>query len=275
MWTKDLLPLFERRKSSLIESLRAARTGADGWDTVASLLDDLGREFEAGLTHSEKRVATPLLRVLRRSCGCLSAFSRLDEGSLCAVSEPRQDNRSARAVAASLWEDILKLFRRQRQDNRVAQASGASIDSPSPASSTIASRLVALDPDKLAAALTEAISVFDQACRSLDPEPHDEPHETHHVDLEIVEFLQQLEGDSRQLAGQRFLTQRIKQVPDLLKRLGMRSIWPDDSGAAAEQDWFEKVVDPNRSEPAADFPAIVGERGLVLEGRVLIPPAKS
>lgn len=123
----------------------------------------------------------------------------------------------------------------------------------------LAAAAAAFDEARRAAAETAAAA----AVAAVPPPPP--------VDLDLVEFLQPLLGEIRRLRSDRPLSVREAQVAHLIKRSQMRAIWPSDPEAAADPDWFELVFDPRQTERLAEFPAILGQDGLVLQGRIRVP----
>lgn len=90
------------------------------------------------------------------------------------------------------------------------------------------------------------------------------------VDAELIRLLQELLGDN-QHADPRYLRDRIRRIPDVLKAQGLHLLHYEELPTDAMVDeYFQVFVDPSVVGVATILPAVVAADGVVAEGRLVI-----
>lgn len=281
-----LLPLFNAREQELLQMLQSAKSGENIAYAAESYLEELQEEFKGGLTIPQTRLILPTLEILRQYFYCLVVASCSEENL------SRQD--PSRQVQRVLFVGLLLLLMsalaaRASWLGGMALVFGLSIavlewlpwffpvtDSLKVSPSPNISPSFKSNPKRLIEVLRNAVTAFDQAAENLDRELQaaNMPPPVPGFDLDFVEFLQNLLGDSR-VEDSRFLRKRTKQIPSLLKRMGMTAVWFEDTEQEVDEGLFQKIVAPGMSKITTEFPAIVNKKGVVLEGRVAFPARES
>jgi hypothetical protein len=98
---------------------------------------------------------------------------------------------------------------------------------------------------------------------------------THHEhlswDRETIQLLQHLLRDAQQ-ADAKYIRERIRQIPDLLKAQGLRLVvYEDVEDKNTLDEYFQIFVDPSVAAITTLLPAIVAKDGVIVEGRVVFP----
>lgn len=138
-----------------------------------------------------------------------------------------------------------------------------------------ASYRLRLNPEQLDAAFERMVDATDEAVAAIgdllrryidnaSPEPL-------RRDQETIQFLQHLLRDAQQ-SDAKYMRERIRQIPDLLRAQGLRlMVYEDIADQDSLDEYFQIFVDPSVAAPTTLLPAIVAEGGVVIEGRVVFP----
>lgn len=158
----------------------------------------------------------------------------------------------------------------------VADSTARDIQPPFPTAASSGSSTVHVrwDGARIAATLTAMAAVIDEGVaawlEALQRRPVHAASSHNGVDPELIVLLQYLLRDSQQ-SDPRYMRERIQRIPDVLKAQGLRLLRFEDLPADATLDeYFQVFVDPSVSSIVTVLPAVVGEDGVVAEGRLIV-----
>lgn len=130
------------------------------------------------------------------------------------------------------------------------------------------------DGERIATVLTDMAAVVDEGVaawmeRLQRPAAQAAPGRNG-VDPELIRLLQELLGDS-QHTDPRYLRERTRRIPDVLKAQGLHLLHYEELPTdAALDEYFQVFVDPSVVGVATILPAVVAADGVVAEGRLVI-----